>query len=151
MSSVELCPAWIMGARAKARTKVTHCAVRSIGFWYHLASQTDQHLGLCTRLRTPNSGTWQFQTGFCFPPLVWDNGVSRRSVLPSLQYAESRVEAGPEVPVVQGPRDEDFRANSRSHRLIERSTAVWEYCFFVFISVSSGYYSQERNKWILRF
>ena len=73
------------------------------------------------------------------------------SVVPSLQYAESRVEAGPEVTVVQGTGGEDFRANSRSHRLIERSATVWEFRFFVFISVSSGCYSQERNKWIFEF
>lgn len=55
---------------------MTHCAVWSIGFWFHLVSQTDQHLGLCPWLRASNSATWQFQMGFCFPPLVWDNGVS---------------------------------------------------------------------------
>lgn len=53
-------------------------------------------------------------------------------MVPSLQYAESRVETGPEDTVVQGPRDEDFRANSRSHRQIERSATYVGILFLCF-------------------
>lgn len=46
---------------------MAHRAACRTGFWFHLVSQTDQHLGLCPWLRTSNMAHGSSKRGFVFP------------------------------------------------------------------------------------